>query len=118
MPVAYNTIILHLGVLVTVAWRITYLLPCAMLVATGLAVLAFPYDLPRGFACGGARRLPASLPAAGLNAFPLAPSPVSRCLPARCRRAPQAPPSTAAEYLELPHPWPPSTSSSSVSCQI
>lgn len=42
MPVAYDAVVLRLGVPVTVAWRVTYLLPCAMLVTTGLAVLAFP----------------------------------------------------------------------------
>uniref|UniRef100_A0A0D9V1V6 Major facilitator superfamily (MFS) profile domain-containing protein n=1 Tax=Leersia perrieri TaxID=77586 RepID=A0A0D9V1V6_9ORYZ len=44
MPVAYDAVALRLGVPVTVAWRVTYLLPCALLVTTGLAVLAFPYD--------------------------------------------------------------------------
>uniref|UniRef100_A0A0E0JJX5 Major facilitator superfamily (MFS) profile domain-containing protein n=1 Tax=Oryza punctata TaxID=4537 RepID=A0A0E0JJX5_ORYPU len=53
MPVAYDAVVLRLGVPVTVAWRVTYLLPCAMLVTTGLAVLAFPYDLPGG-RCPGA----------------------------------------------------------------
>ncbi|CAO2165210.1 unnamed protein product [Urochloa humidicola] len=66
MPLAYELIVLRgLGVPVTVAWRVAYLLfPCALLVATGLAVLAFPYDddllLPRGGgagAGGGARTL-------------------------------------------------------------
>jgi len=55
MPLAYELVLRRLGVPVTVAWRVTYLLlPCALLIATGLAVLAFPYDLPRGTA-GGAR---------------------------------------------------------------
>ncbi|KAF8671057.1 hypothetical protein HU200_050336 [Digitaria exilis] len=45
MPVAYDLVALRLGVPVTVAWRVTYLLlPCVLLVATGLAVLAFPYS--------------------------------------------------------------------------
>ena len=53
MPLAYE-LVLRLGVPVTVAWRVTYLLlPCALLVTTGLAVLAFPYDLPRGAGVGG-----------------------------------------------------------------
>ncbi|KAL5223239.1 hypothetical protein ABZP36_027952 [Zizania latifolia] len=52
MPVAYDLVVIRLGVPVAVAWRVTYLLPCAMLITTGLAVLAFPYDLPRG--CSGA----------------------------------------------------------------
>lgn len=61
MPVAYDAVVLRLGVPVTVAWRVTYLLPCAMLVTTGLAVLAFPYGLPGGGAGrwpggGGGRR--------------------------------------------------------------
>lgn len=51
MPLAYEQVILRFGVPITVAWRVAYLLPCAMLITTGLAVLAFPYDLPRG--CGG-----------------------------------------------------------------
>lgn len=54
MPLAYDLVVLRLGVPVTVAWRVTYLLPCALLVTTGLAVLAFPYDLPRGAGCCGA----------------------------------------------------------------
>ncbi|PUZ56234.1 hypothetical protein GQ55_5G278800 [Panicum hallii var. hallii] len=52
MPLAYERV-LRLGVPVTVAWRVTYLLPCALLITTGLAVLAFPYDLPRGAGVGG-----------------------------------------------------------------
>ncbi|OEL33036.1 putative high-affinity nitrate transporter 2.4 [Dichanthelium oligosanthes] len=52
MPLAYE-LVLRLGVPVTVAWRVTYLLPCALLITTGLAVLAFPYDLPRGAGVGG-----------------------------------------------------------------
>ncbi|CAO2179574.1 unnamed protein product [Urochloa humidicola] len=61
MPLAYDLVVLRgLGAPVTVAWRVAYLLfPCALLVATGLAVLAFPYDdellLPRGAGSGGAR---------------------------------------------------------------
>ncbi|CAL4949276.1 unnamed protein product [Urochloa decumbens] len=59
MPLAYELVVLRgLGAPVTVAWRVTYLLfPCALLVATGLAVLAFPYDLPRGAGVGGGARL-------------------------------------------------------------
>jgi len=54
MPLAYELVLRRLGVPVTVAWRVTYLLlPCALLVTTGLAVLAFPYDLPRGAGLGG-----------------------------------------------------------------
>ncbi|CAL4975814.1 unnamed protein product [Urochloa decumbens] len=58
MPLAYELVVLRgLGAPVTVAWRVTYLLfPCALLVATGLAVLAFPYDLPRGAGVGGGAR--------------------------------------------------------------
>ncbi|GJN18628.1 hypothetical protein PR202_gb05804 [Eleusine coracana subsp. coracana] len=58
MPLAYDLVVLRLGVPVTVAWRVTYLLPCALLVTTGLAVLAFPYDLPRGAGCcsGGSNK--------------------------------------------------------------
>ncbi|CAD6231220.1 unnamed protein product [Miscanthus lutarioriparius] len=53
MPLAYEHV-LRLGVPITVAWRVTYLLPCALLITTGLAVLAFPYDdLPRGAGVGG-----------------------------------------------------------------
>lgn len=52
MPTAYE-FVLRIGVPITVAWRITYLLPCALLIITGLAVLAFPYDLPRGAGVGG-----------------------------------------------------------------
>ncbi|KAJ1283877.1 hypothetical protein BS78_03G161000 [Paspalum vaginatum] len=52
MPLAYD-LVLRAGVPVTVAWRVTYLLPCALLIVTGLAVLAFPYDLPRGAGVGG-----------------------------------------------------------------
>jgi NNP family nitrate/nitrite transporter-like MFS transporter len=53
MPLAYRLVV-RLGAPVTVAWRVTYLvLPCALLVTTGLAVLAFPYDLPRGASVGG-----------------------------------------------------------------
>ncbi|RLN22256.1 putative high-affinity nitrate transporter 2.4 [Panicum miliaceum] len=53
MPLAYE-LVLCLGVPVTVAWRVTYLLvPCALLITTRLAVLAFPYDLPRGAGVGG-----------------------------------------------------------------
>ncbi|KAI4969435.1 hypothetical protein ZWY2020_000349 [Hordeum vulgare] len=53
MPLAYDFIVLRLGVPITVAWRVAYLIPCAMLITTGLAVLAFPYDLPSGCAYGG-----------------------------------------------------------------
>ncbi|KAG2598398.1 probable high-affinity nitrate transporter 2.4 [Panicum virgatum] len=54
MPLAYELVLRRLGVPVTVAWRVTYLLlPCALLIATGLAVLSFPYDLPRGAGAGG-----------------------------------------------------------------
>ncbi|WVZ70056.1 hypothetical protein U9M48_018758 [Paspalum notatum var. saurae] len=56
MPLAYDLVLRVGGVPVTVAWRVTYLiLPCALLVVTGLAVLAFPYDddLPRGAGVGG-----------------------------------------------------------------
>ncbi|KAF7101828.1 hypothetical protein CFC21_104422 [Triticum aestivum] len=57
MPLAYDLIVLRLGVPITVAWRVAYLIPCAMLITTGLAVLAFPYDLPSGCAyAGGAKR--------------------------------------------------------------
>lgn len=54
MPLAYE-LVLRLGVPITVAWRVTYLiLPCALLITTGLAVLAFPYDdLPHGAGVGG-----------------------------------------------------------------
>ncbi|CAO2190671.1 unnamed protein product [Urochloa humidicola] len=58
MPLAYELVVLcGLGVPVTVAWRVSYLLfPCALLIVTGLAVLSFPYDdddLPRGAGGGG-----------------------------------------------------------------
>uniref|UniRef100_A0ACD5VN84 Uncharacterized protein n=1 Tax=Avena sativa TaxID=4498 RepID=A0ACD5VN84_AVESA len=53
MPLAYDCIVLRLGVPITVAWRVAYLIPCAMLITTGLAVLAFPYDLPRGCSSSG-----------------------------------------------------------------
>ncbi|EMS51313.1 hypothetical protein TRIUR3_29876 [Triticum urartu] len=53
MPLAYDLIVLRLGVPITVAWRVAYLIPCAMLITTGLAVLAFPYDLPSGCAYAG-----------------------------------------------------------------
>ena len=57
MPLAYDCIVLRLGVPITVAWRVAYLIPCAMLIITGLAVLAFPHDdLPRGCAGGGGGR--------------------------------------------------------------
>ncbi|XP_062213199.1 probable high-affinity nitrate transporter 2.4 [Phragmites australis] len=52
MPLAYELVI-RFGVPITVAWRFTYLLPCALLITTGLVILAFPYDLPRGGGCGG-----------------------------------------------------------------
>ncbi|KQK08252.1 probable high-affinity nitrate transporter 2.4 [Brachypodium distachyon] len=48
MPLAYDFVVGRLGVPITVAWRVAYLIPCALLIATGLAVLAFPYDLPNG----------------------------------------------------------------------
>ncbi|KAF0905985.1 hypothetical protein E2562_009006 [Oryza meyeriana var. granulata] len=54
LPVTYHTVVLRLGVPITVMWSATYLLLCAMLVTTGLTVLTFPYDLPRSFAYGGA----------------------------------------------------------------
>ncbi|KAL6608120.1 hypothetical protein ACP70R_041183 [Stipagrostis hirtigluma subsp. patula] len=53
MPLAYE-LVLRVGVPITVAWRVTYLLPCALLITTGLAVLAFPYDLPHSGGGGGA----------------------------------------------------------------
>ncbi|CAD6342879.1 unnamed protein product [Miscanthus lutarioriparius] len=58
MPLAYE-LILRLGVPITVAWRVTYLLPCALLIATGLAVLAFPYDDPRAAPASAAEPRPA-----------------------------------------------------------
>ncbi|ONM41423.1 probable high-affinity nitrate transporter 2.4 [Zea mays] len=60
MPLAYE-LVLRLGVPITVAWRVTYLLPCALLITTGLAVLAFPYDLPRGAGVGGGAKTGKSL---------------------------------------------------------
>ncbi|AQK70872.1 High affinity nitrate transporter 2.7 [Zea mays] len=51
MPLAYE-LVLRLGVPITVAWRVTYLLPCTLLITTGLAVLAFPNDHPRGVGAG------------------------------------------------------------------
>jgi hypothetical protein len=60
MPLAYE-LVLRPGVPITVAWRATYLFPCALLITTGLAILAFPYDHPRGAAGGGGAKTGNSL---------------------------------------------------------
>uniref|UniRef100_A0A804QK05 Iron-sulfur cluster assembly protein 1 n=1 Tax=Zea mays TaxID=4577 RepID=A0A804QK05_MAIZE len=60
MPLAYE-LVLRLGMPITVAWRVTYLLPCALLITMGLAVLAFPYDFPRGAGVGGGAKTGKSL---------------------------------------------------------
>ncbi|KAF0904099.1 hypothetical protein E2562_031822, partial [Oryza meyeriana var. granulata] len=97
MPIAYNAVVLHLGVPV-IAWCITYLLPCAMLIISGLAVLAFPYDLPRGFACGSAAvGLDASFSLASMPSCHLRLSPPATCLLG------------VAEHLKLSRLRPPST---------
>jgi MFS transporter, NNP family, nitrate/nitrite transporter len=60
MPLTYE-LVLRLDVRITVAWRVTYLLPCVLLITTGLVVIAFPNDLPRGAGVGGRTKTDKSL---------------------------------------------------------
>uniref|UniRef100_A0A804UIT6 High-affinity nitrate transporter 2.4 n=2 Tax=Zea mays TaxID=4577 RepID=A0A804UIT6_MAIZE len=60
MPLVYK-LVLRFDVPITVAWRVTYLLPCVLLITTGLAVITFPYDLPRDAGVGGGAKTGKSL---------------------------------------------------------